>query len=159
MRARLARAFSSQQRIKTGKPITVADEMMHASPAGAARCAACRFGRDRRVRPRRESEQKSFVVAIVRSLVYQKGEPIMAVVVDVRAPGNTMAEYEALMKEVGQWGVGIDSVPGARSHYAWEEDRGVHALDVWESAEAFNAFSQQRSGRRLSAPVSSSARK
>lgn len=64
----------------------------------------------------------------------------MAIVVDVRAHGNTMADYEAIMKEAGLWGVGLDKVPGAHGHYAWEEDGGIHVIDIWESPEAFNAF-------------------
>jgi heme-degrading monooxygenase HmoA len=85
----------------------------------------------------------------------------MAVVVEVTAPDSTIAEYEAIMREAGLWGVGIDEVPGARAHYAWEDNGGVHVIDVWESEEAFNDFfpativpAAQRAGIELHPKVS-----
>ena len=64
----------------------------------------------------------------------------MAVVATVTAEGTPLSEYDAIMKEAGLTGASADKIPHLRAHYAWEEDGSVHVLDVWDSAEAFQAF-------------------
>jgi hypothetical protein len=63
----------------------------------------------------------------------------MAFVVDLTFPDGTLADYDAVMKESGLTGAGLDKIPGASAHYAWEEDGVLRILDIWESPEQFQA--------------------
>lgn len=61
----------------------------------------------------------------------------MAVVVNITFPGNTLAQYDAVMKEAGLIDAKPDQLKGIRTHYAWEEDGNLHVLDIWDDADAF----------------------
>ena len=65
----------------------------------------------------------------------------MAVVMLMEWPGITQQQYEATMKELQ-----LDSNPpkGGLFHVAWPTQGGWRVVDVWESAEAFQAFSKDR---------------
>jgi hypothetical protein len=56
-------------------------------------------------------------------------------------PGIGAAEYEAARKHVDWEG---DVPSGALFHVMAVTDKGVRVTDVWESAEAFDAFTRDR---------------
>jgi len=65
----------------------------------------------------------------------------VATVMRMRWEGVTEDQYEQAREKVG-WD---REVPvGAKLHVAGFSDGGLNVLDVWESAEAFQAFSDQR---------------
>ena len=55
--------------------------------------------------------------------------------------GVTPEHYEAAREEVG-WE--RDAPVGGLFHVAWFQDDGIHVLDVWENAEDFQAFVDER---------------
>jgi hypothetical protein len=65
----------------------------------------------------------------------------MAVMMQMEWPGIGVAEYDAARKHVNCEG---DVPPGALFHVTAVTDRGVRVTDVWESAEAFEAFVRDR---------------
>ena len=65
----------------------------------------------------------------------------MAVMMQMEWPGIGAAEYEAARKAVNWEG---DVPPGAMFHVVAVTDSGVRVTDVWESAEAFEAFVRDR---------------
>jgi hypothetical protein len=67
----------------------------------------------------------------------------MATVVRMRWDGVTADQYEQAREKVG-WD--RDVPDGARFHVVWFSDGGANVLDVWECAETFQAFSEQRLG-------------
>jgi len=65
----------------------------------------------------------------------------MAVMMVMEWPGIGTEEYEAARNEVNWEG---DVPPGAMFHVVAVTDNGVRVTDVWESAEAFDAFVRDR---------------
>lgn len=65
----------------------------------------------------------------------------MAVMMQMIWEGIGVDEYEAARKAVNWEG---DIPPGAMFHFMAIADDGVHVTDIWESAEAFDAFSRDR---------------
>jgi hypothetical protein len=65
----------------------------------------------------------------------------VATVMLMRWEGVTEDEYEQARETVG-WD--RDVPDGARLHVAGFSDGVINVLDVWESAEAFGRFSEQR---------------
>jgi hypothetical protein len=65
----------------------------------------------------------------------------MATVMVMHWPEATLEQYEQARKEVNWEG---DVPPGAKFHVTWIEEDGFHALDLWESQEAFQRFVQER---------------
>ena len=65
----------------------------------------------------------------------------MAVMMQMTWDGIGAEEYEAARKHVNWEG---DVPPGAMFHVVAVTENGVRVTDVWESAEAFNAFVQDR---------------
>jgi hypothetical protein len=65
----------------------------------------------------------------------------MAVMMVMEWPGIGAEEYEAARAHVNWEG---DLPPGAMFHVVAVTDRGVRVTDVWESAEAFQRFVQDR---------------
>ena len=65
----------------------------------------------------------------------------MPVVMNMRWKGVTKEQYEAALKEVG-WETHVPK--GAKFHVAAFDDQGLLVTDVWESAEAFDSFVQER---------------
>jgi len=65
----------------------------------------------------------------------------MAVMMQMTWDGIGLEEYEAARKHVNWEG---DVPPGAMFHVVAATDTGVRVTDVWESAEAFDAFVRDR---------------
>ena len=65
----------------------------------------------------------------------------MAVMMQMTWDGIGLEEYEAARKHVNWEG---DVPPGAMFHVVAATDSGVRVTDVWESAEAFDAFVRDR---------------
>lgn len=65
----------------------------------------------------------------------------MAVVMQMRWEGVTPDQYEKT-RDVVQWET--ETPDGAIFHVAWFDDGGVNVLDVWETAEHFQAFVEER---------------
>ncbi len=66
----------------------------------------------------------------------------MAVVMKMRWPGVTRAEYDKALEVVG-WEQ--DPAQGGRNHVAWFDAEGVfHVVDVWDSEEDFQRFADER---------------
>lgn len=65
----------------------------------------------------------------------------MAVMMQMEWNGVSPAEYEALRKRVNWEG---DPPVGAVFHVAAFDDHGIRITDVWNSAEEFEAFVQNR---------------
>ena len=65
----------------------------------------------------------------------------MAVMMQMTWNGIGAEEYEAARKHVNWEG---DVPPGAMFHVVAVTEGGVRVTDVWESAEAFNTFVQNR---------------
>jgi len=65
----------------------------------------------------------------------------MATIMLMHWPGVSKEQYEQVRRDVNWEG----EVPeGAKFHVAWFGQDGLHVLDLWESAEQFQAFSQNR---------------
>jgi hypothetical protein len=67
----------------------------------------------------------------------------VATVMMMRWEGVTEDQYEQARERVG-WDRDVPN--GAKLHVAGFSDGGLNVTDVWESAEAFGAFSEQRLG-------------
>jgi hypothetical protein len=67
----------------------------------------------------------------------------MATAMIMRWDGLTVDQYEQALEKVG-WDRDVPA--GAKLHVAGFSDGGLNVLDVWESAEAFQAFLDQRLG-------------
>jgi hypothetical protein len=65
----------------------------------------------------------------------------MAFVVTMRWPGVTVEQYDQVRKLVDWEGNRAD---GGILHIAYFDDQGLRATDVWESAEQFQRFVQDR---------------
>ena len=65
----------------------------------------------------------------------------MPVMMVMEWPGIGAEEYEAARKHVNWEG---DVPPGAMFHAVAVTDSGVRVTDIWESAEAFDAFTRDR---------------
>ena len=65
----------------------------------------------------------------------------MPIVVNMRWPGATVAQYEVL-RPIVKWET--DSPAGLVYHVAAFDDDGAYVTDVWDSAEHFDAFVRTR---------------
>ena len=65
----------------------------------------------------------------------------MAVGMFLRWPGLSLDQYNATMNELG---LDDDPPAGGIAHFAGEADGELRVFDVWESAEAFQAFAESR---------------
>jgi heme-degrading monooxygenase HmoA len=65
----------------------------------------------------------------------------MATVMNMHWPEVTREQYEIVRQDVNWEG---DVPKGAKFHVAWFADDGFRVLDLWESAEDFQAFVAQR---------------
>lgn len=67
----------------------------------------------------------------------------MAVILEVVFPGLSPEDYERLKEKVG-W---VESPPkGGISRVVWWEGDDCHGFDVWDSADSWAAFGQERMG-------------
>ncbi len=62
----------------------------------------------------------------------------MAVAIEMRFSGATLAQYDEVMRLMGLEG----PPPGALFHWVAATDDGIKVVDVWETAEQFEAFAQ-----------------
>jgi len=69
----------------------------------------------------------------------------MAIAVVLEIDGATLAQYDQVMQIMG-FTPGGAGAPGGLFHWVTETDTGVRATDVWESAEAFQTFAQEKIG-------------
>jgi hypothetical protein len=65
----------------------------------------------------------------------------VAVVMNMHWPEITTEQYEQARSQVG-WETEVPA--GAVFHVAWVGDDGFHVLDVWDSADDFNRFAEER---------------
>ena len=65
----------------------------------------------------------------------------MSIVMIMHWPEVTPELYDEARERVA-WET--DAPTGGRGHVAWFEDDGLHVVDVWESAEAFQSFVDER---------------
>ena len=65
----------------------------------------------------------------------------MAIVMNMQWPGVTKAQYDQTLAVV-KWET--DTPTGAKFHVASFDDKGLRVTDVWESADDFNRFVEQR---------------
>ena len=70
----------------------------------------------------------------------------MATAMVMRFEGITPEIYEEAREKIG-WE--RDPADGGLLHVAWFEDGALHVVDVWESAEHFERFTQDRLGPGL----------
>jgi hypothetical protein len=68
-------------------------------------------------------------------------ENVMATVMFMSWPEITPDLYDAAREAVNWEG---DPAPGGKFHVAWMGEDGFHALDIWESPEAFQRFANER---------------
>jgi hypothetical protein len=69
----------------------------------------------------------------------------MAVAVEMNFRGATMEQYDQVIKKMGLTPAGA-TPPGAISHWVAKTDDGMRVVDVWETREAFDQFSQEKIG-------------
>ena len=65
----------------------------------------------------------------------------MPTIMMMRWEGVSPDQYDAARKEVG-WETDVPT--GAIHHVAWFTDGGINVIDVWETAQDFNNFVEQR---------------
>lgn len=63
------------------------------------------------------------------------------IVMKMRWDGITAEQYDELREEVG-WE--IDAPEGGRYHVAWIADGAFNAVDVWDNADVFQSFVDER---------------
>lgn len=68
----------------------------------------------------------------------------MAIAVDLNFPGATADQYDAAVKAIGHGAPGTPHVGGALFHWAAVTSDGVRVVDVWDSREQFERFSQEK---------------
>ena len=67
----------------------------------------------------------------------------MAVAFKMRFPGATLEQYDQVIELMG-FTNGIADADGAIFHWVSKTDDGLLVVDVWESDEHFNRFSQEQ---------------
>ena len=67
----------------------------------------------------------------------------MAVAYRMEFPGATLDQYDQVIKKMGLT-PGGPTPPGAIFHWAAATDDGVLVVDVWETEEVFNKFSEEQ---------------
>jgi hypothetical protein len=68
----------------------------------------------------------------------------MAVAVEFNFPGATAEQYDAAIKAIGHGAMGTPHVGGALFHWAAVTSDGVRVVDVWDSREQFERFSEEK---------------
>lgn len=67
----------------------------------------------------------------------------MAVAVILEWTGATLDQYDAVNESMG-FAPGAGGPPGLLFHWAASSDDGIRITDVWESAEQFQRFVEER---------------
>jgi hypothetical protein len=65
----------------------------------------------------------------------------MPILMQMKWPGSTREQYEAVRKSVA-WET--DKPEGGRFHVAAFDEHGLRVVDLWDSAEHFNRFVEKR---------------
>ncbi len=65
----------------------------------------------------------------------------MPIVMNMQWPGVTRGQYDQALAQV-RWET--ETPKGAKFHVASFDDKGLRVTDVWDSAEEFNQFVEQR---------------
>jgi hypothetical protein len=68
----------------------------------------------------------------------------MPIAVDLNFPGATAEQYDEAVKLIGHQGPGAPHVGGALFHWAAVTSDGVRVVDVWDTREQFERFSQEK---------------
>lgn len=69
----------------------------------------------------------------------------MAVAVILDFEGGTLDEYDRVIGKMG-FSPGGTGGPGGLFHWVAKSDDGIRVTDVWESAEAFQSFADEKIG-------------
>jgi hypothetical protein len=69
----------------------------------------------------------------------------MAIAIQLDFPGTTLDQYDEVIKRMGLSG-GQSTPPNALFHWVTKTDEGIRVVDVWESREAFDKFSEEQIG-------------
>ncbi len=69
----------------------------------------------------------------------------MAVAFKMRFPGATIEQYDQIIELMGFTG-GVADADGAIFHWVAKTDDGLLVVDVWESDEQFERFSEEQIG-------------
>jgi len=67
----------------------------------------------------------------------------MAIGVQLDFPGATLEQYDEVIEKMGL-DKGQGTPPGALFHWVTKTDEGLCVIDVWESREAFDKFSEEQ---------------
>jgi len=69
----------------------------------------------------------------------------MAVAIVMNFKGATLDQYDQVIKKMGLY-LGGPSPDGALFHWVTGTDEGIKVVDVWETQEQFDKFSQEQIG-------------
>ena len=69
----------------------------------------------------------------------------MAVAIQFDFPGATLEQYDQVIQKMG-FEPGGQGGPGGLFHWVMKTDDGLRVTDVWQSAEAFQAFADEKIG-------------
>lgn len=69
----------------------------------------------------------------------------MAIAVVLDFPDGTLEQYDQIVGKMG-FSPGGAGAPGGLFHWVTKTDDGIRVTDVWESAEQFQQFAQEKIG-------------
>jgi hypothetical protein len=69
----------------------------------------------------------------------------VAVAIEMDFPGMTLDQYNQLLPKMGL-APGGATPPEAIAHWVAETDDGLHVVDIWDSREAFDRFTEEHLG-------------
>jgi hypothetical protein len=69
----------------------------------------------------------------------------MAVAVEIDFPGGTLEQYDEVIRKMG-FTPGGPGAPGGLFHFVTATDDGFRVVDVWETIEQFQQFSEEKIG-------------
>ncbi len=67
----------------------------------------------------------------------------MAIAVQMEFSGATLAQYDQVIQKMG-FHTGGPGAPGGLFHWVTKTDGGIRVVDVWESRDQFEKFSQDK---------------
>ena len=67
----------------------------------------------------------------------------MAIGVQMEFSGVTLAQYDEVIKKMG-FQAGGPGAPGGLFHWVTKTEAGIRVIDVWESREQFEKFSNEQ---------------
>jgi hypothetical protein len=65
----------------------------------------------------------------------------VAVILDI--PGATLEQYDQVIEKMG-FTKGGPGAPGGLTHWVAATDNGIRVVDTWQSREAFEAFTREK---------------